>query len=86
MKYVLYLLFSVLFIACTERKLQQKMESFPVEMLLCAERIRVDEVINPEQIVLKKQSILVTDSRNHDAMLYQYSLPEFKCIYEGGAK
>lgn len=86
MKYVLYLLFSVLFMACTERKLQQKMEPFPVEMLLYAERIRVDEIINPEQIVLKRQSILVTDSRNYDAMLYQYSLPEFKCIYEGGAK
>ena len=41
MKYVLYLLFSVLFMACAERKLQQKMESFPVEMLLYADRIRV---------------------------------------------
>lgn len=56
MKYVLYLLFSVLFMACAERKLQQKMESFPVEMLLYADRIRVDEIISPEQIVLLMQS------------------------------
>ena len=72
--------------ACTEQKLQQDMEPFPEEKLLYAERIRVDEIINPEQMVLKKQSILVTDSRNHDAMLYQYSLPEFKCVYKGGVK
>ena len=59
--------------AC-EQKLQQDMEPFPEEKLLYAERIRVDEIINPEQMVLKKsKSILVTDSRNHDAMLYQYS-------------
>lgn len=86
MERVCFLLFCITLMACTEQKLQQEMEPFPEEKLLYAERIRVDEIISPEQIVLKKQSVLVTDSRNHDAMLYQYSLPEFKCIYKGGVK
>ena len=57
MERVCFLLFCITLMACTEQKLQQEIEPFPEEKLLYAERIRVDEIISPEQIVLKKQYI-----------------------------
>ena len=31
-------------------------------------------------------NIYVLNTRSDNTMLYQYSLPEFKCIYKGGKK
>lgn len=64
----------------------QKIESFPVKKLLHAEKIKVNEVFSLDGIKVKKGSLFVTDSKSNDTMLYQYSLPEFQCIYKGGAK
>jgi hypothetical protein len=61
------------------------MGTFPIEKSLHAEKVWIGEVIFPGYIMLKKQSLFVTAESN-DTMLYQYALPEFKCIYKGGVK
>lgn len=84
MKIVYYALFILIFISCSH-PCQQKMEPFPVHKKLYAEKIRMDDVLFPGWMMLKKQSLLLVDVKN-DTMLYQYSLPDFKCLYKGGVR
>ena len=86
MNRIIYMLVSLLFVACVERKSQQNVEPFPVTKSLCAERVEVDEIFNLSMIMWKEKYLFVTDIWSNDTMLYQYSLPEFKCVYKGGAK
>lgn len=86
MNRIIYLLIGLLFIACVERKSQQNVEPFPVVKSLCAEKVEVNEIFNLSMIMWKEKYLFVSDIRSNDTMLYQYSLPEFKCVYRGGAK
>lgn len=86
MSKVIYLLVSLLFIACVGRKSQQNVEPFSVVKSLHAEKVEVDEIFNLSRIMWKEKYLFVSDIRSNDTMLYQYSLPDFKCIYKGGSK
>lgn len=88
----LLLIYTLIIIACSgqtcaqRQAFSQEIEPFPVKKSFCAEKIRVNEIFSPDGIVIKKGNLFVTDSRNNDAMIYQYSLPRFHCIYQGGVK
>ena len=86
MNRIIYLLVGLLFIACVGRKSQQNVEPFPVMKSLHAEKVEVDEIFNLSMIMWKEKYLFVSDIRSNDTMIYQYSLPEFKCIYRGGSK
>lgn len=74
-----------MFVSCSAEKQQQRIAAFPVEKLLHAEKIRINDVIYPGWMMLKKQSLFVIDIKT-DTMLYQYSLSDFKRIYKGGVR
>jgi len=78
----------LLFMACTEQKpaSQQKVESFPVEKSLFAERVKVNEVFSLSKMMYKGDYLFVSDARSNENLIHQYSLPDFKCVYEGGSK
>ena len=93
MKKHLYLLsiYTLLTACATQTSIQeqtfiQKIEPFHEQKVLQAEKINVNEVFAIDGIEVKKNNIFATDSRNNNQMLYQYSLPEFQCIYTGGSR
>lgn len=83
-----YALFSACTVQVTAQKQvsEEKIEPFPVEKSLQAEKIKVNEVFFLDGIKVKKGSIFALDSKSTDTLLYQYSLPKFQCIYKGGRK
>ena len=78
----------LLFMACTEQKpaSQQKVESFPVEKSLFAERVKVNEVFSLSKMMCKGDYLFVSDARSNENLIHQYSLPDFKCVYEGDSR
>ncbi|TCO85610.1 TolB-like protein [Bacteroides heparinolyticus] len=91
-KYIYLLSIYALLTACAtqnsmqELTLTQKIEPFREQKTLQAEKVRVNEVFAIDGIEVKKNNIFVTDSRNSDRTLYQYSLPDVQCIYTGGRR
>lgn len=83
-----YALFSACTVQVTAQKQvsEEKIEPFPVEKSLQAEKIKVNEVFFLDGIKVKKGSIFALDLKSTDTLLYQYSLPKFQCIYKGGRK
>ena len=83
-----YALFSACTVQVTAQKQvsEEKIEPFPVEKSLQAEKIKVNEVFFLDGIKVKKGSIFALDSKSTDTLWYQYSLPKFQCIYKGGRK
>lgn len=83
-----YLLISLLFVACTEPKSepQQMVEAFPVEKSLFAEKVKVNEVFSLSKMLCKGNYLFVSDVRSNENLIHQYSLPDFKCVYKGGSK
>lgn len=81
---LLLLLNCSLITSCVSQNISQKIQPFPENKSIYAEKIKVNEIIAIDGIDVKKGNVFVTDSRNKNAMLYQYSPPEFKCIYKGG--
>lgn len=86
MSRIVCLLVVLLLIGCVGRKSLQNIEPFPVEELLHAEKVRLNEVFNLSMMMWKDKYLFMTDSRSNDTMMYQYSLPDFKCIYKGGSR
>lgn len=85
----IYLLLTILFFAgCAEQasKPVQDMEPFPIENSLFAEKVKVDEVFSLSKMLYKENYLFITDVRANENMIYQYSLPDLKCIYKGGTK
>ncbi len=88
MNKIIYLLIGLLFVACTGRKSepQQMVEAFPVEKSLFAEKVKVEEVFSLSKMLCKENNLFVSDVRNNENLIHQYSLPDFKCVYKGGFK
>lgn len=74
-----YALFSACTVQVTAQKQvsEEKIEPFPVEKSLQAEKIKVNEVFFLDGIKVKKGSIFALDLKSTDTLLYQYSLPKF---------
>lgn len=88
MSKIIYLLIVLFFVGCAEQASEpiQDMEPFPIEESLFAEKVKVDEVFSLSKMMYKENYIFVTDVRANENMIYQYSLPDFKCVYKGGTK
>lgn len=69
-----------------EACISAKVESFPVEKSLFAERVKVNEVFSLSKMMYKGDYLFVSDARSNENLIHQYSLPDFKCVYEGGSK
>lgn len=80
------LLTSFLLASCTSGNLKEmKMETFPIEKKLIAERIPLKEVLSPGYLLAKKDYLFVTGERE-DTMLYQYSIPTLSHVQRFGTK
>lgn len=88
MNKIIYLLISLLFVACTGQKSEpsQMLEAFPVEKSLFAEKVKVNEMFSLSKMMCKGNNLFVSDVRSSKNLIYQYSLPDFKCVYKGGSK
>lgn len=84
MRIIYYILTVLAFTSCSYEH-RQNIEPFPIKRKLYAEKIWVNDVLFPGWIMLKKQSLFVVDIKS-DTMLYQFSLPDFKCLYKGGVR
>lgn len=83
---VLCLLMSAFLSSCTSNNRKEiKMQPFPLDKQLIAERIVLKEVFSPGYLMMKGNQLFLTGEKG-DTLVYQYQVPEFNCKNKWGVK
>lgn len=83
---ILFFLFLILLLnSCKHDNSSVEMQSFPLEKSLEGEAVLIQDILEPNFLMLKHRSLFVSSIKS-DSMIYQYSVSDFLPLYKGGIK
>lgn len=85
MKILLSLFMMMILSACSLNGTSVDMQPFPLEKSLKGEPVLLEDILDPNSVMLKKRSLFVSSMKS-DSMIYQYAVSDFRTLSKGGIK